>query len=73
MGLKTYQNHYEIYLRYLILKLYTEYGTIILVITETPRKPQGRNVGPPRPGLGSSCETWSHAGPDRPGSGSRRM
>ena len=34
--LDTYQCHFDVYLRYLILELYKEYGTMILVILEAP-------------------------------------
>ena len=35
-GLSNYQYHVEVHLRYHILSLYEEYGTIILVIMSTP-------------------------------------
>ena len=35
-GLNNYQDDFEMYLRYLILWLYKDYGTTILVLTVAP-------------------------------------
>ena len=35
-ALHNYQHHVEVYLRYMILRLYPEYGIMILVILEAP-------------------------------------
>ena len=61
IGLDKDQYHSEVYLRYMILQLYEDYGTIILVNLEAPTVVLKVEIQPARPSLGNTLLT-QHGG-----------